>query len=101
MLPMLIISETSTKLPSQLLDETKKTESEKGFKLFLIWILSSFISGLAFGKMLLKGIKKAKIASIAKGILLLVSLISSETLILINISMNKNKIETAPTYTNK
>ena len=99
MLPILIISETSTMLPSQLLDETKNTKSDKGLIFCRIW--NSFTSGLALGKMLLKGIKKAKIASIAKGILLLVSLISSETLILINISMNKNKIETAPTYTNK
>jgi hypothetical protein len=30
-----------------------------------------------------------------------VSLISSDTLILINIRINRNKIDTAPTYTNK
>jgi hypothetical protein len=95
MLPILIISETSTILPSQLSDETKNTESD--IMLFFICILTSFISELVLGKMLLKGIKKAKMASIAKGMLLLVSLISSETLILINISMNKNNIETAPT----
>ena len=94
-LPILIMSETSTMLPSQLLDETKKTESENVFK------LNSLTFGPALGKMSLKGIKKANIANIAKGILLLVSLISSETLILINISMNRNSIETAPTYTNK
>jgi len=84
-------------LPSQLSDDTKNTESVKGFMLFFICIFTSFISELVLGKMLLKGIKKAKIANIAKGMLLLVSLISSETLILINISMNKNNIETAPT----
>jgi hypothetical protein len=95
MLPILIMSDTSTMLPSQLLDETKKTESENEFK------LNSFTLGLALGIMSLKGIKKANIANIAKGILLLVSLISSETLILINISINRNSIETAPTYTNK
>jgi hypothetical protein len=95
MLPILIISDTSTILPSQLLDETKKTESVNEFK------LNSLILGPALGIISLKGIKKANIANIAKGILLLVSLISSETLILINISMNKNSMETAPTYTNK
>jgi hypothetical protein len=82
-------------LPSQLLDETKKTESENEFK------LNSFTFEPALGRISLKGMKKANIANIAKGILLLVSLISSETLILINISMNRNSIETAPTYTNK
>ena len=95
MLPILIISDTSTILPSQLLDETKKTESVNGF------MLNSFTFGLALGRISLKGIKKANIANIAKGILLLVSLISSETLILINISINRNSIETAPTYTNR
>ena len=92
MLPILIISDTSNIFPSQLLDETKKTESEN-----VLMLLSSFTYELALGKILLNGIKKAIIASIAKGILLLVSLINSETLILINISMNKNSIETAPT----
>ena len=38
---------------------------------------------------------------IARGILLLLSVTSSEILTLINIKMNKNKIETAPTYTSK
>ena len=33
--------------------------------------------------------------------LLLVSAISSDTLIFINIKINKNNIDTAPTYTNK
>ena len=89
------MSETSTMLPSQLLDETKKTESENVFKLNSLTLVP------VLGRMSLKGIKKANIANIAKGILLLVSLISSETLILINISMNRNSIETAPTYTNK
>jgi hypothetical protein len=82
-------------LPSQLLDETKKTESENVFKLNSLTLVP------VLGRMSLKGIKKANIANIAKGILLLVSLISSETLILINISMKRNSIETAPTYTNK
>ena len=89
------MSETSTMLPSQLLDETKKTESENVFKLNSLTLVP------VLGRMSLKGIKKANIASIAKGILLLVSLISSETLILINIRINRNSIETAPTYTNK
>ena len=89
------MSETSTMLPSQLLDETKKTESENVFKLNSLTLVP------VLGRMSLKGIKKANIANIAKGILLLVSLISSETLILINISMKRNSIETAPTYTNK
>jgi hypothetical protein len=68
-------------LPSQLLDETRKTESESELK------LNSFTLGLTLGIISLKGVKKANIANIAKGILLLVSLISSETLMLINISI--------------
>ena len=95
MLPILMMSDTSIILPSQLLDETKKTESENVFKLNSLTLVP------VLGRMSLKGIKKANIANIAKGILLLVSLISSETLILINISMKRNSIETAPTYTNK
>ena len=38
---------------------------------------------------------------IANGILLLLSVVSSDILTLINININKNKIVTAPTYTNK
>ncbi len=95
-LPILIMSETSTIFPSQLLDETKKTESENGFI-----SLSLLTSMLVLGKILLNGMKKAKIVNIAKGMLLLVSLMSSDTLMLININMNKNKIDTAPTYTSK
>lgn len=38
---------------------------------------------------------------IANGMLLLLSLVSSEILTFINININKNSIETAPTYTSK
>jgi hypothetical protein len=38
---------------------------------------------------------------IAKGILLLVSLNNSDILTFININIKRNKIDTAPTYTNK
>lgn len=96
MLPILIMSETSTILPSQLLDETNWTESEGKFILLLTNIFS-LTSEFVLGRILLKGIKKAKTASTARGMLLLVSLISSDTLTLISIKMNKNKIETAPT----
>ena len=41
------------------------------------------------------------VINIAKGILLLVLLNSSLILTFINIKINKNKIDTAPTYTNK
>jgi hypothetical protein len=88
------MSETSTILPSQFLDETNKTVSQDKFILSLTCI---FTSEPVLGKILLKGMKKAKTASTANGMLLLVSLISSDTLILINIRINKNKIETAPT----
>ena len=46
---------------------------------------------------MLNGIKKAIIVIKAKGKLLFVSLISSDTLILINININRNNIDTAPT----
>jgi hypothetical protein len=62
-------------------------------------IIPSFtlFNPLLSGSNRLKGIKKIIMAKIAKGVLLLVSFISSDTLMLINIRMNKNKIETAPT----
>jgi hypothetical protein len=52
---------------------------------------------LLSGSNKLKGTKKIIVVIIAKGVLLLVSFISSDILILISISMNKNNIETAPT----
>ena len=97
-LPILLISEISIILLSQLLEETCKTCVSCLLIKNNLDVLSLFI---LLGNISLMGIKKAKIAIIASGILLLVSPISSETLIFINISMNKNKMDTAPTYTNK
>ena len=96
-LPTLLISKTSTKFPSQLFEETYFIFSifTKDSKKKLFDLLS------ALGKILLIGIKKASITKIAKGILLFVSSLSSDTLIFISIRINKNKIDTAPTYTNK
>ena len=54
-----------------------------------------------YGKILLKLILKNIPINIASGILLLLLTTSSDILTLINISMNKNSIETAPTYTSK
>src|SRR5438093_10366640 len=103
MLPMLIISVLSTKLPSQFFEVT--------YDICFVLVIScmnlfnsksnTFKLVLVSGNILLKGIKKVIIVNIANGILLLVSLISSDTLILINISIKRNKIDTAPTYTNK
>ena len=56
---------------------------------------------LLSGSNKLKGTKKIIIVKIAKGVLLLVSFINSDILMLINIRINKNNIETAPTQTNK
>lgn len=91
---MLIISYVSIKLLSQLLDDTKDIILSS-FKISKLYAL--FVSG----NILLYGIKNPKIVNIAKGILLFVSLISSDTLILINIKINRNKIDTAPTYTKR
>lgn len=90
--PMEVISEISTKLLSQLFEETYEICVSC---LLTISKLSALLSEL--GNILLIGIKKERMAIIAKGILLLVSLISSDTLILISININKNKIDTAPT----
>jgi len=89
---MEVISEISTKLLSQLFEETYEICVSC---LLTISKLSALLSEL--GNILLIGIKKERMAIIAKGILLLVSLISSDTLILISININKNKIDTAPT----
>lgn len=90
--PMEVISEISTRLLSQLFEETYEICISC---LFIISKLSALFSEL--GNILLIGIKKDRIAMIAKGILLLVSPISSDTLIFISININKNKIDTAPT----
>lgn len=90
--PIEVISVTSTILLSQLFEETYDI-CVSG--LFIISKLSILFSEL--GNILLIGIKIDKMAIIAKGILLLVSPISSDTLIFISININKNKIDTAPT----
>ena len=115
MLPILVICVVSAKLPSQILEVTnilsllslieifKKpftslTNSEKvkcpdvSFRLKL----EKLIGKTSYTKEL-----KDTIIKSPNGILLLVSLKSSEILTFINISINKNKIDTAPTYTNK
>lgn len=90
--PMEVISEISTRLLSQLFEETYEICVSI---LFIISKLSALFSAL--GNILLIGIKKDRIAIIAKGILLFVSPISSDTLMFISININKNKIDTAPT----
>ena len=90
--PIEVISDISTILLSQLFEETYEICISC---LFIISKLSALFSEL--GNILLIGIKKDRIAIIAKGILLLVSPISSDTLIFISININKNKIDTAPT----
>ena len=94
---MLDISDTSTILLSQLFEETWDIfvclKSKDKLKLSLLFSLLGKISPI--------GIKNANIANIAKGILFLVSAISSDTLIFISININKNNIDTAPTYTSK
>ena len=102
MLPILIISYISIIVPSQLLEDTYNNCSGAVIFVTVLSIPSPFSSDdpLA-GNKALSGINKIIIAKIANGILLFVSLISSETLILINIKINKNNIDTAPTYTSK
>lgn len=90
--PIEVISDISTILLSQLFEETYEICISC---LFIISKLSALFSEL--GNILLIGIKKDRIAMIAKGILLLVSPISSDNLIFISININKNKIDTAPT----
>ena len=99
-----MISVISTRLPSQFLEVTYVISLllllqlvDKSSKLKPI----IFDFSLTSGNKLLNGIKKAAKVNIAKGILLFVSLISSDTLILININIKRNNIDTAPTYTNK
>ncbi len=92
MFPIDVISVISTILLSQLFEETYEICVSC---LLIISKLSVLFSEL--GNILLIGIKIDKIAIIAKGMLLLVSPISSDTLILISININKNKIDTAPT----
>lgn len=96
---MLIISVLSTKYPSQFLDVTYS-------KLPVLTISCSNVYTscpikldftLTSGNTVVNNTTKVNIVTKAKGMLLLVSLISSETLILINININKNKIDTAPT----
>lgn len=90
--PIEVISDISTILLSQLFEETYEICVSI---LFIISKLSALFSAL--GNILLIGIKKDRIAIIAKGILLFVSPISSDTLMFISININKNKIDTAPT----
>ena len=99
--PILIISYMSTKLLSQLLDDTWYISLNISESLEYISLKFKESAVFVSGNILLYGIKNPNIVKIAKGILLLVSLISSDTLIFINIKINKNKIDTAPTYTKR
>ena len=100
MLPILVMSDTLTMQVSQLLEDTYFNSSVFEKKLSTFESCESIITFLS-GNVLLSGTKKASIVNIARGIQLFVSLISSDTLILISIRMNRNKIDTAPTYTSK
>ena len=60
-----------------------------------------FVKIKLYGNNLYRVGKKYIPIAMAKGILLLLSVLSSDILMLINININKNKIDTAPTYTNK
>lgn len=95
-LPIAVMSDMFTNLLSQLFEDTYK-------RCVFCALISSEVFCLFswLGKILLIGMKNANIVIIAKGILLLVSPISSDTLMFISININKNKIDTAPTYTNK
>lgn len=103
MLPILIISDISIIVPSQLLEDTYNNCS--GAVIFVTALsnpnLFSSDDNAFTGSKPLSGINNIIIANIANGILLFVSLISSDTLILISIKINKNNIDTAPTYTSK
>jgi hypothetical protein len=98
-----VISEISEIVPSQLLEDTYNICSLSIMFVKKLFNSKMFLSDDIFlsGNKLLSGINSINIANIPKGILLFVSFISSDTLILINIKINKNNIDTAPTYTNK
>jgi hypothetical protein len=100
---MLVISEISVIVPSQLLEDTYNKCSLSIMFVIILFISKLFLSIeiLLLGNKLLSGINNIIMANIPKGILLFVSLTSSDTLILINIRINRNKIDTAPTYTNR
>lgn len=68
---------------------------EKSKSKFVLFIL---LENIYFSE---KDALKTNIIIIDKGKLLLLSVVSSETLTFINIRINKNSIETAPTYTSK
>ena len=84
-LPILVICDVSAKAPSHIWEVTKKRS------------LVNTLDGNSFYSVMLKNIP----IKIASGILLLLSLVSSDILMFICININKNSIETAPTYTSK
>lgn len=91
----------STIVPSQLLEDTYNNCSLSIILETLLFISKSLLfDDVTFvGNNPLSGTNNIIMANTANGILLFVSLISSDTLILINIKINKNSIDTAPTYT--
>lgn len=105
---MLVIWEVSANIPSQTLDVTYIISlSLDKFKNLLIESTMLFplktSKRTAFGEVILEGNKlynvvlKNTVINMAKGILLLLLLVSSDILTLISISINRNNIETAPT----
>ena len=123
-LPILVIWDVSAKAPSHIWEVTKKRSlfENKSMDLFKGYaelelgkftsigtpILSSLffmnnilgvntLDGNSLYSVMLKNIP----VIIASGILLLLSLVSSDILMFISININKNNIETAPTYTSK
>ena len=125
-LPMLVIWDVSARAPSHVWElandrsllKNDLIELFRGYAALLreknidspsaIPIPSNFFSrknmlgdNIFDGNNLYNVILKKRPIIIANGMLLLLSLASSDILILINININKNNIETAPTYTNK
>lgn len=111
--PILVIWNVSANLPSQEWEVTKDnlSKEESIYTDNLSWSAPDvYLPGKAFDPYI-AGIAATPgnnwfiltnmLIIIANGILLLLSVTSSDILTLINISINKKRIETAPTYTNK
>ena len=104
MLPRLVMSVVSAKVPSQFLlvakDMSVNVFLDRGLYAIIKsnnWDISLEYEFVLKENTKAKGKKKDIIIIIPKGTLLAVALNNSEILILININMKMNNIETAPT----
>ena len=122
MLPILVIWDVSDNPPSHIWELTNETsllvelkglilpifkeEKYEGYDALSILAVLEYAYMLKAelrleGKSLYNVILKNIPIITANGILLLLSVVSSDILTFISININKNRIDTAPTYTNK